>query len=532
MAEEYDIVFDRESLLSTATVSTHSKKKTRQRVITTLCLCAAFFTLGLCIAMPGTTLIDLQESTETNGSQIASIFTGRSTGYLVGSVVGGCMFDRVNQALLLALTLLLTSFATAVIPFSHNLPTLIAMIFFQGISMGFLDTGGNVALLHTWGRDSSPYMQAIHFSFGLGAFVAPLIAETFLVQRLTYDNLTLVHVVSNNATRNNSSVDVPFPFIMCSYFVVSVMLAFVGLSFCSIWCFIEKCVRQACVVESTLKSEYTVREDRMCFRIQMLLLLFLFYFLYVGLEVTYGAFIATFAVKHLQWDKARATWLISVFWGTFAVARGMSIPAAHCVSPTQMLITDLVLSTVALSGLVVGNSLVTDTKTYELIVWTCTGLLGIGMASIFPAGISWVERYVHVTGKAAAVFVVGSALGEMVLPFLTGFLVTSLHPMWLMYIELVGILANVVLFIVMWKLAYSVGERYQKLSVGDDTQPLTTTHVDDDDNDEDSNTVDSHGNAKKHVTFDLVSASSQTRPTTIHSNKSSILKTKSTVKKD
>ena len=41
-------------------------------------------------------------------------------------------------------------------------------------------SGGNVICIHLWDRDSGPYMQALHFSFGLGAFVSPLLAEPFL----------------------------------------------------------------------------------------------------------------------------------------------------------------------------------------------------------------------------------------------------------------------------------------------------------------------------------------------------------------
>lgn len=37
--------------------------------------------------------------------------------------------------------------------------------------MGLMDTGGNVVLLRLWGSDVGPYMQTLHFSFGLGAFL-------------------------------------------------------------------------------------------------------------------------------------------------------------------------------------------------------------------------------------------------------------------------------------------------------------------------------------------------------------------------
>lgn len=41
--------------------------------------------------------------------------------------------------------------------------------------MGFLDTGGNVSIIWLHGDQVGPYMQALHFAFGLGAFVSPMI---------------------------------------------------------------------------------------------------------------------------------------------------------------------------------------------------------------------------------------------------------------------------------------------------------------------------------------------------------------------
>ena len=46
---------------------------------------------------------------------------------------------------------------------------------------GSLDAGGNVLILDCWqGGDAGPYMHSIHFSFALGAFLAPLLAVPFL----------------------------------------------------------------------------------------------------------------------------------------------------------------------------------------------------------------------------------------------------------------------------------------------------------------------------------------------------------------
>ena len=48
-----------------------------------------------------------------------------------------------------------------------------------------LIVGGNVTLLQLWGKENAPYIQALHFIFGVGALVGPLVAEPFLSTQYT-----------------------------------------------------------------------------------------------------------------------------------------------------------------------------------------------------------------------------------------------------------------------------------------------------------------------------------------------------------
>ena len=108
-----------------------------------------------------------------------------------------------------------------------------------------------------------------------------------------------------------------------------------------------------------------------------------------------------------------------------------------------------------------------------------------GMASIFPTGITWAERYMEVTGKATAVFVVGSALGEMFMPAFTGFLFEAKEPMWLLYIMLGGALIADIVYIIMQNLASNSGTRRRYTKIGAYRPTGTATgFTDDEDGDE------------------------------------------------
>jgi len=77
----------------------------------------------------------------------------------------------------------------------------------MGLAMGVIDTTANVCVLKTFGVDVTPFLQvrvtlektiiqALHFFYGLGACVAPLLLEPFL---LSYDCSAFIE---NNAERS------------------------------------------------------------------------------------------------------------------------------------------------------------------------------------------------------------------------------------------------------------------------------------------------------------------------------------------
>ncbi|XP_060947286.1 sodium-dependent glucose transporter 1 [Limanda limanda] len=421
------------------------------RWMVTLVLSASFLGLGMSISVLGPTFEDLAVNLKKNISNLSYIFVGRSAGYIGGSLVGGLLFDCMSPHLLLGLSMLVTSFGMCAIPFCTQALLLTLLMSSIGMSMGVLDTGGNVLILQTWGEQGGPHLQALHFSFAAGAFVSPIIAKLLFGP----DGNNSMGPTPTNSTPPVTTEQIPtvsdahtfISFIhsrsstlksMWAYIVIG---SFVGLiSFLFFFLYTRSSMSRDKARTSSGKPLVAKHHTA------LVVLLFFFFFGYVGAEVAYGTFIFNFAKDYAHMQQSQAAGLNSLFWATFAAGRGFAIFFAACAYPGTLILFSLVGSTIS-------SLLLCLFSTEKVVLWVCTGLYGASMSTIFPSGISWMEQYTTVTGNTAAVFVVGSALGEMVLPALVGFLGKFYHYPLLMYLSLITATFTSILFPVMYKLA-------------------------------------------------------------------------------
>ncbi|XP_053566839.1 sodium-dependent glucose transporter 1 [Bombina bombina] len=419
------------------------------RWCSTTVLCAAFLGLGMAIAVLGPTFPDLAMNVDSSVANISYIFVGRSSGYLGGSVIGGILFDCMNHHLLLGTSMLATAAGLYAVPFCRKAFLLTGVMSIVGLAMGFLDTGGNIVIMNTWKDQSGPHVQALHFSFALGAFVAPLLAK------LVLDILPLSKTPSNSDLPNISTpsqsqqvlklLGLEMQGAMLSYIVIGTFILLVSLFFFILYT--KSRPHHSTGKDSEEKSKTAKYHNALIF------LLFLFFFFYVGTEVAFGSYIFTYAKQYVNMEDKDAAMLNSVFWGLFAAVRGLAICFATFMYPGTMLL-------LSVAGCTLASLLLVLFHDNRICLWAGSALYGASMATTFPSGFSWVQQYTTIGGKSASIFVVGAALGEMAVPASVGYLqgIFSTYPV-LMYAALASSAMNAVLFPVMYKLATSSGNK-------------------------------------------------------------------------
>lgn len=88
-------------------------------------------------------MIDLKDNLGVDYEDVSGALVAKSSGFAVGAVIGGFLHEKFyrKSELIIALSLILASFATVMIPFSPYLGLVAAMFALSGIAEGIINSG-------------------------------------------------------------------------------------------------------------------------------------------------------------------------------------------------------------------------------------------------------------------------------------------------------------------------------------------------------------------------------------------------------
>lgn len=378
------MIADLENVSSAATTTTTGAAADAERGASRVARTAAYFAamagLGLTLGAFGPTLPGLAAQTGVGLGEIGSLFAARSLGFLLVSVRGGRLYDRVPGHRVMAAMLLLMSLAMALVPLTPRLWILAAVIALLGAAEGTLDVGANTMLARAHGERVGPYMNGLHFCYGVGALAAPLV-----VARL------VPHAHG----------------LALTYWLLAALLLPVSAWLARL---------ESPPPRAATNEEAAGRVDR-----QTVVSVALFFFLYVGAEVTFGGWVYSYAVVSRLGDEASAAYLTSAFWGALTLGRLASVPLAARFSARAILAANL-------SGCFLSLALIFARADSPTAFAVGTVALGLSMSSIFPTMFSLAGGRVVLTGRVAGWLIVGASAGSMCLPWLAGRLFDAAGP--------------------------------------------------------------------------------------------------------
>ena len=371
------------------------------RLAKTLAYYGAFIGLGLALASLGPTLPGLADLTVSSLSAISTIFVARSAGYLTGAMLGGRLFDRLPGHPLMAGMLALMALSLALVPFSSTATLLTFALYALGFGEGAVDVGGNTLLVWLYPTGLGPWMNGLHFFFGIGAFASPLVISKVIE---TTGSLTTAYWIL-------AALLVPF-------------ILFVGVQ------------PSPAIAKHASERELEFGKNRVTIWLVAGLL-----FATVGAEVGYGNWIYTYSMTQNLADTVSAAELTSSYWGAFTIGRLAGIPLATRTSPKNIMY-------LCFAGIAVASLAILALPDSARSLWAGTIAAGLAVAPMFATVISLAESRMPISGRATGWFFVGSSTGGMSIPWVIGQLFETLGTNWTFYVVLADVFVGIVVLVI------------------------------------------------------------------------------------
>ena len=441
-----------------ANIQNNKRVVTRTQILDWITYSGTFLELGLIMGSPGPILMDLQTQVNSSLTVISYLFAFRGIGYMVGAKISGIILDRFMKHIrinrdnhgkltphnIYFIMLLVSNIMYVFVTFTKDVYLLGFWVLISGIMLGGMDTFGNVLLLASFDTkdESDPlvsaYMQFLHFAFGFGAFMAPLLIQ------LSF------HLVGN---------------YYYAYYIMAVMsVPFLVMLVCRKTPVRESELNEMDIVDDEskesnegpelelisvnngnnidgndgtatpknahlLETENESKDDELIPKIKndenngckdrcqygtLILIMFaVFLGVYVGSEVGYGAYITTYTIEFGSSNDSIGRIMTSVYWGALSFGRLISVCIAKMLSSVNMIILDFIGCSIACILLLIGHGNLN-------IIYISSSIYGLSMANIFPTTIMLAESTIKVTGNNASLMIVGASIGEFLLPTLAG----------------------------------------------------------------------------------------------------------------
>ncbi|MGZ6267527.1 MAG: MFS transporter, partial [Candidatus Limnocylindrales bacterium] len=330
-----------------------------------------FMCSGLDVSLIGPTLPALARQTGVGVGEMGLVFLLGAGGVSLGTLLGGWILDRAPGRLVLGTAQLVSASLLLIVPHIASYWPLLALFVAKGVAGGVVGTGANTLIQWVHGGKAGPFVNALHFFFGLGAFLSP-----FLLGLL----ISLGH----------------------GYAEAYTLLALFDFSMGAAVLLRLSSPRTPHIQHADSTAAAAARS----YLTPIVLSAMLFLFFYVSAEITFGGWLYTYAVTLGLADAARAAYLTSLFWLAFTVGRLISIPVAVRFSPVHVLVATLAGS----GGFLV---LLVAFPGSQEVLWLSAAGIGLCMAPMWPSGFNLAVQSLHLTARVGAVIMLGDSIGGM-----------------------------------------------------------------------------------------------------------------------
>ncbi|OWF40708.1 sodium-dependent glucose transporter 1-like [Mizuhopecten yessoensis] len=441
-------------------VELRSNRSTQCQVVLSTCVAFAFGVLGWSKGQIGPAFLDIMTISgadlETGSAFITAYFVGR----VVGSLLCGVLYSKVNTYMLLGIAMTGNSAMFAVIPWCTAYELMIVVHFLHGLAGGLLAVALISIAVSIWGVTARgrAYLNIFYAAFAVSGLFSPIVTSPFLLPAQSYSNINAtswnvsIHTMHSIDVSTTSSINVsntmtvlqtnvtnflnPKSNLYKAYSISACVAFLAGIPF--IVLFFRPTTSNT---NSSKGAEFRFLGSLpVVVKVLQLINVGIFAAVFNAIDFTFSGFLTVFCVQYLQWTKTTGSMLTSVVFGATLTGRILGIFLVHHFNSLTILMFSTIVCSIGFLGLSLSALAYVDAG-----IWISVCILGIPLGIGWPSILSWSnEHFVPACGKMTAFFMVTAFTGALLSPLLFGYIMEEISPIWFCYLGLGKTLINIV----------------------------------------------------------------------------------------
>ncbi|GAB6106363.1 MFS transporter [Fusibacter bizertensis] len=302
------------------------------------------------------------------GGLILALFSGS---YLMSGLISGLLVDKVGHKRVLIGGNLGYIVGLSTLASSIQLTTVYLGVLILGMGWGICNSVVNI-LVNDSSRGDSKAMSLLHMSFGVGAFIVPLLFNSVLTLGYTWKRMMWILAVMA---------------LIAEVLVLKMQIPFI------------RTVKNASEKDFKIPWRYI--------SVYMFVLFF-----YVGVENAFSGWMVSYLETDLKFSEGFSQGLLSTLWLTIILGRFITGTFGRKMNKSKFIVS---VSASAFVGMFI--FLVSTSAMWIAFSVVC---IGLSLAGIYPLTMADANRHIHGSGIATAIVISGGGIGATIMPYLTG----------------------------------------------------------------------------------------------------------------
>lgn len=327
--------------------------------------------MGMIVISFGATMPYIRSEFELSFEQGGLILALFSASYLINGLISGYLVDKIGHKRVLIGGNLGYIVGLSILASSKQLVTVYIGVVILGLGWGICNSVVNI-LVNDSSKGDSKAMSLLHMSFGVGAFIIPILFNSVL--RLGYTWKHMMWILA-------------FMALIAEILVLKMQIPFIR----------------------AVKSN-TEKEIKLPWRYIYVYMFVLFF--YVGVENAFSGWMVSYLETDLKFAEGFSQGLLSTLWLTIIFGRFMTGILGRKMNKSKYIVIVSISAFVGLFVFLVSTSAMWIALS---VVW-----IGLSLAGIYPLTMADANRHIRGSGIATAIVISGGGIGATIMPYLTG----------------------------------------------------------------------------------------------------------------